>query len=91
MCNVSQYAVLYEEHIAIFFTLVLKNIEYRLKIDIFRFMKNNTVRAKPKLWITVKQYYPGSKYGLLKKIKIYHRLQYALKCKKLKLTKGRKM
>ncbi len=90
MCNVSQYAVfVFRARMQLTsFTLVWENIEHRVKIDIYRFKKNNTVRAKPKLWITVKQCYPGSKYGVLEKIKIYHRLQYALKCGKLKLAKA---
>ena len=90
MCNVSQYAVfVFRARMQLTsFTLVWENIEHRLKIDIYRFKKNNTVRAKPKLWITVKQCYPGSKYGVLEKIKIYHRLQYALKCGKWKLAKA---
>ena len=41
MCNVSQYAVfVFRARMQLTsFTLVWENIEYRLKIDIYRFMK----------------------------------------------------
>ena len=95
MCNVSQYAVfVFRARMQLTsFTLVWENIEHRLKIDIYRFKKNNTVRAKPKLWITVKQCYPGSKYGVLEKIrkKINIGCNMRFYARQLKLKKGVKM
>ena len=65
MCNVSHYAVPYLERSVI----ILVNTgagEYRAQVK-NRYLlvyEKNTVRAKLKPGITVKWWYPGSKYGL---------------------------